>query len=77
MSGCPTLCFKAGLITSRMCYSCHYYENHKDGFHCHLMKVDLPSSALRLDCPEHQQKNESGAINDSAHVKPELCMTDS
>jgi DNA-binding MarR family transcriptional regulator len=46
---------KAGLITSRMCYSCHYYEKKKDGFHCHLMKIDLPPIALRLDCPEHKQ----------------------
>ncbi|MCJ8293958.1 MAG: MarR family transcriptional regulator [Colwellia sp.] len=45
---------KAGLISSRMCYSCHYYENKQDGFHCHLMNVDLPTIALRLDCPEHK-----------------------
>jgi len=46
---------KAGLISARMCSSCHYYEKNKEGFHCHLMKTDLPNISLRLDCPEHIQ----------------------
>ena len=49
---------KAGLITSRMCYSCSYYEKNNDGFHCHLMSIDLPTTGLRLDCPEHNQRKQ-------------------
>ncbi len=49
------LCGQAGLISARQCYSCRYYEAKAKGFHCHLMKADLPPAELRLDCPEHQK----------------------
>lgn len=49
---------KAGVITlERMCFTCaHYRKNHKGHEHyCALLNTQLESSALRLDCPEHEK----------------------
>lgn len=50
---------KAGIITlQRMCFSCQYYKfNDKNQQHfCGLLNTNLENSALRLDCEEHQFK---------------------
>jgi len=45
---------KQELITTRMCYSCKYYEKKQKDFYCHLLECSFSSQDLRLDCPEHE-----------------------
>jgi DNA-binding MarR family transcriptional regulator len=50
---------KAGVITiQRMCYTCHFYKSKKSqqGHFCKLLNSELTDSELRIDCPEHKQK---------------------
>jgi DNA-binding MarR family transcriptional regulator len=47
------------ITVARMCISCRYFRPDGDptepGRHfCALLKVPLPESALRIDCPEHE-----------------------
>ncbi|WP_448567676.1 MarR family winged helix-turn-helix transcriptional regulator [Thalassotalea ganghwensis] len=44
---------QTGLINTRMCLSCHYYQEKEQGFYCRLMEKSLPQVDLRIDCPEH------------------------
>jgi DNA-binding MarR family transcriptional regulator len=49
-----------GLIPpQRMCFSCQYFEQNKDGdrYYCKLMKMALSLELLRADCNEHKQVN--------------------
>ena len=48
------ICYEKGDIPLRACKNCGHYEALEEGFHCHLMKKNLPNKDLRLDCPEHQ-----------------------
>lgn len=50
---------KAGVITiQRMCYTCHFYKSTKNGqgHFCNLLNSKLADNELRIDCPEHKQK---------------------
>jgi DNA-binding MarR family transcriptional regulator len=50
---------KAGIISlQRMCFSCvHYRPNHPQGEHfCNLLNIKLETKDLRIDCPEHENK---------------------
>jgi DNA-binding MarR family transcriptional regulator len=43
----------AGVVTvARMCITCRFYEDHR----CKLIGKPLPAEALRVDCPEHEQR---------------------
>jgi len=45
---------KEGLITTRMCLPCKYYQKQQNGFYCHLLKNSFSNGDQRLDCPEHE-----------------------
>lgn len=47
--------FKSGYLTNaRICFSCMYYERHKNNKHyCNLLKETLEPLGLRYDCPDH------------------------
>lgn len=50
---------KAGVITiQRMCFTCQYYKKDKNNqeHFCSLLNSKLANSELRIDCPEHLQK---------------------
>ena len=50
---------KAGVITiQRMCFTCHFYKASKNGqgHFCNLLNSTLADNELRIDCPEHKQK---------------------
>jgi DNA-binding MarR family transcriptional regulator len=50
---------KAGIISlQRMCFTCaHYRPNHPQGQHyCNLLNIKLENKDLRIDCPEHENK---------------------
>lgn len=50
---------KAGVITiQRMCFTCHFYKANKNGqgHYCKLLNSKLADNELRIDCPEHKQK---------------------
>ncbi len=50
---------KAGVITiQRMCFTCHFYNANKNGqgHFCNLLNSTLADNELRIDCPEHKQK---------------------
>jgi len=50
---------KAGVITiQRMCLTCHFYKANKNGqgHFCNLLNAKLTDNELRIDCPEHKQK---------------------
>lgn len=46
------------LKVQRMCYSCEFFTNDEDGTYCNLLKSPLKPSDIRLDCPEHELKNQ-------------------
>ena len=50
---------KSGIITiQRMCFTCHFYKTDKNGqeHFCNLLNTKLTDSELRIDCPEHKEK---------------------
>lgn len=50
---------QSGIITiQRMCFTCHFYKANKNGqeHFCGLMNTKLADNDLRIDCPEHKQK---------------------
>lgn len=48
---------KAGVITiQRMCYTCHFYQENKNGHYCNLLNSSLTANELRIDCTDHKQK---------------------
>lgn len=50
---------KSGIITiQRMCFTCHYYKENKNGqkHFCGLLNSKLADTELRIDCKEHKQK---------------------
>lgn len=50
---------KTGIITiQRMCFTCHFYKADKNGtkHFCGLLNTKLADTELRIDCPEHNQK---------------------
>ncbi len=50
---------KSGIITvQRMCFTCHFYKENKDGHKhfCGLLNTKLADTELRIDCAEHKQK---------------------
>jgi DNA-binding MarR family transcriptional regulator len=48
---------KAGVITiQRMCFTCYFYKANKNGHFCNLLNSSLADNELRIDCPEHKQK---------------------
>ena len=50
---------KTGIITiQRMCFTCHFYKADKNGtkHFCGLLNTKLADTELRIDCPEHDQK---------------------
>ena len=52
---------QTGVITiQRMCLTCKYYEysEKNQNHYCHLLKQKLESTDLRIDCPEHEMKQD-------------------
>jgi DNA-binding MarR family transcriptional regulator len=50
---------KSGIITiQRMCFTCQFYKADKTGqeHFCNLLNTKLTDSDLRIDCPEHKEK---------------------
>ena len=48
---------KSGVITiQRMCFTCHFYKTNKNGHFCNLLNSSIADNELRIDCPEHKQK---------------------
>lgn len=49
---------KSGVITiQRTCYACKYYESKdSNNGYCNLIKKDISSNTVRLDCPEFAEK---------------------
>ncbi|MBW1298816.1 MarR family winged helix-turn-helix transcriptional regulator [Aquimarina litoralis] len=49
----------SGVITvQRTCYACKYYEVHNsNNGYCNLIQKDIVSKAIRLDCPEFEEKS--------------------
>ncbi|MEX6626319.1 MarR family winged helix-turn-helix transcriptional regulator [Tenacibaculum salmonis] len=48
---------RSGILTiQRTCYSCSFYEKTQNSNYCHLLKQELTAGQIRLDCPEHNQK---------------------
>ncbi len=46
---------KRGVISvQRMCKNCRFYESKEKSHYCNLLKVNLRSRDLRIDCPEFQ-----------------------
>jgi len=49
---------RSGILTvQRTCYGCTFYEKASNGDYCNLLKKDLLSSDIRLDCPEFQEQS--------------------
>jgi DNA-binding MarR family transcriptional regulator len=50
----------AGVITvARTCLTCRFHRSDTPGgHHCTLLKLDLPPSGLRVNCPDHQARDE-------------------
>lgn len=47
----------SGVITiQRMCFTCQYYKANQKGHYCNLLNAPLEANDLRIDCPEHLQK---------------------
>lgn len=50
---------QSGIITiQRMCFNCSHYQFDKNGHYCKLLKSRLAESELRVDCPEHEMKEQ-------------------
>jgi DNA-binding MarR family transcriptional regulator len=48
---------EAGVISlTRMCFTCQFFQKDKREHFCSLLNKPLPQQDLRIDCPEHQQK---------------------
>jgi DNA-binding MarR family transcriptional regulator len=45
------------ISVQRMCFSCQHYQFKKENHFCNLLSTPLKESEIRLDCPEHQDKN--------------------
>lgn len=46
---------KAGVITlQRMCFTCSHYQNNNGQHYCKLLQLNLATTDLRVDCPEHE-----------------------
>ncbi len=44
---------QTGIIqVQRMCFRCAFYQYQRGKSYCHLMKQDLQTEQIRLDCPE-------------------------
>lgn len=51
----------AGVLSvARTCTTCRFYERHDGGARCGLLEMPLPSTALRVDCPEHEPLQRAG-----------------
>jgi DNA-binding MarR family transcriptional regulator len=50
-----------GIIsTQRMCYNCYYYNGDRQQAHyCNLMQKPLVIDELRIECPEHKNKEKA------------------
>jgi DNA-binding MarR family transcriptional regulator len=49
---------QTGVISiQRMCLTCSHHEMIKKNHYCNLLNKTLMPDELRIDCPEHQQKN--------------------
>lgn len=44
------------LETQRICYQCRFYAVDDQGAHCQLLRQPLPPAAVRIDCPEWEEK---------------------
>lgn len=46
------------ITVQRMCTTCRFFNASKEGepAYCQFLKVNLPTEALRVDCPEHEAK---------------------
>lgn len=52
---------RAGVIVpQRMCFACTYYRKTDSGHFCHFIKKPLEVRELRVDCPEHVPRKQSG-----------------
>jgi len=49
---------RSGILTvQRTCYGCIYYDSsHEGADHCRLLKKNLYTEDIRLDCPEYEEK---------------------
>ncbi len=51
---------QTGVLTvQRTCFKCVYFEQHKSENYCRLMEKPLPDQAIRLDCPEFEDREET------------------
>ena len=44
------------LEVQRICYGCKFYELNGQGHYCNLLKTSLLKEAIRVDCPEYEEK---------------------
>jgi len=46
-----------GILTvQRTCFSCNFYDKSEKRNYCNLLKKELLTSNIRLDCPEYEEK---------------------
>lgn len=55
-----TLIYKLNRIrvldVQRTCFGCSFYQKNKNSDYCNLLKKELASNEIRLDCPEYKEK---------------------
>ena len=45
------------LQVQRICYGCQFYQKNQEVDYCNLLQKELTKQEIRLDCPEHVEKN--------------------
>lgn len=45
------------LSVQRTCFGCKFYTNKNNTHYCNLLEEKLHTNAIRLDCPEFEEKN--------------------
>lgn len=44
------------LSVQRTCYGCKFYQKNQEVDYCNLLKKELMTQEIRLDCPEYEEK---------------------
>jgi hypothetical protein len=44
------------LSVQRTCYGCKFYQKTQEVHYCNLLKKELMTQEIRLDCPEYEEK---------------------
>ena len=48
---------RSGILTvQRTCFGCTFYQKNNGIDYCKLLKKELKTTEIRLDCPEYEEK---------------------